>query len=164
MKSVFASTIAVLGLLIAVAAGATPKIGDKSIYNVNLSMGSQSMDGKVTFELTAFDATTDAWSQVTTTEFNGKRNIQQSTMSTKDLLTDAMIDDVLANCAAKGGTAETVTSPAGDLPSCAVPVSNGSGTGTVWVAKVPFGYAKWIANRSDGVVVNGVIESFVPGL
>jgi hypothetical protein len=163
MNFILQSTLAILCLVAAVQAQATPNLGDKSVFTVNLTQGPQSMDGIVTFELTGFEKSTDSWTQITTTEFNGQKDVQKSSMATQDLLTETMIDETLANCGSKGGTVDTVTCAAGTFPACAVPVTNDQGVGTLWVAKVPFGYAKWISKRSDGVIVTGLLQSFARG-
>jgi len=159
------SSLVILTLtLAAVFAEATPALGDKAVFNVKLSKGAQSMTGKVTFELTNYDKAAGTWTQTSTTDFNGQKQTQTETVQTSDLLDDATIDSVLANCAARNGTSETVTTPAGDLPSCAIPISNSQGKGTVWVSKVPFGMSKWILNRTDGITVDSLLESFVAGV
>ncbi|WP_413291448.1 hypothetical protein [Bdellovibrio sp. HCB337] len=144
-------------------AEATPALGDKSEYDVTLAKGGQSMSGTVVFELTNYNKATNSWTQTSTTDFNGQKQTQTETIEAKDLLDDATIDTILGNCAARGGKEETVNSPAGDFASCAVPVTNTDGTGTVWVSKVPFGFSKWVANRKDGITVTGVLKSFQNG-
>jgi hypothetical protein len=163
VKLLVQSTLAIFGLMFALQANATPSVGDKAVFAVNMKMGNQSMDGHVTFELTGYDKATDVWQQQTTMDFNGQTQVQKSTPAGKDLLTDAIIADVLSNCAAKGGTVDSVTAPAGTFQACAVPITNDQGTGTVWVSQVPFGYSKWVANRKDGLVITALLESFVDG-
>ena len=149
--------------LAAVFAEATPALGDRSVFSVKLSKGNQSLNGKVIFELTSYDKSTDSWVQTSTTDFNGQKQTQTDTVATSDLLDDATIDSVIANCAARGGKSETVNAPAGTFPACAVPITNSQGSGTVWVSKVPFGYSKWLLNRTDGVTVDSVLGSFTAG-
>lgn len=164
MKVLAKSSLALLTVTLAsMIAEATPALGDKSVYDVTLAKGGQSMAGTVTFELTNYNKATNSWTQTSTTEFNSQKQTQTETIQGKDLLDDATIDTVLGNCAARGGKTETVTSPAGSFPSCAVPVTNSDGTGTVWVSKVPFGFSKWVANRSDGITVTGVLKSYQNG-
>lgn len=158
------SSLIILSLTFAaVFAEATPSLGDRAVYNVKLSKGSQSVMGKVTFELTSYDKGTDTWVQTSTTDFNGQKQTQTDKIANSDLLDDATIDNVLTNCAARKGTSETVQSPAGNFPSCAVPITTSEATGTVWVSKVPFGYSKWLLNRKDGVTVDSLLESYVDG-
>jgi hypothetical protein len=158
------SSIAILTIgLAAMIAEATPALGDKAVYDVTLTKGTQTVQGLLTFELTSYDKATDMWTQTATTDFNNQKQTQTETLGSKDLMDDFSIDYVLKNCAARNGVSETVTSPAGDFPACAVPVSNSQGSGKVWVAKVPFGYAKWINNRKDGVIVESIIKSFQLG-
>lgn len=163
MKHLLKSSFIVLTLTLAgLSAEATPAVGEKSVFAVNITQGSQTADGTMTLELTAFDAATDSWTMVTTTAFNGQEQRETKSTKTSDLISDAMIDHLLANCVASGGALDTVTSPAGSLPACAMPINDESSTGTLWVSKVPFGYSKWTTRRSDGMVVSGLLQSFTP--
>lgn len=158
------SSLVILSLTFAaVIAEATPAVGDRSVFNVKLSKGTQTLNGQVTFELTNYNKSADSWTQTSTTDFNGQKNTQTDTVATSDLLDDATIDAVLTSCVSRGGKLETVNAPAGDFPSCAMPITNSQGSGTVWVAKVPFGYCKWILNRTDGVTVDSILASYVNG-
>jgi hypothetical protein len=162
MKQLFTTSFIVLALTLAgVAAEATPKVGDKAVYGVTLSNGSQTANGHMTMEITAYDAGTDSWTIVNTTELNGNTQSQTAHQKSADMVNDALIDSMLANCEANGGKNDSVVSPAGTFPSCALPNNDGSSSGTVWVSKVPFGFSKWTSTRSDGMSVNGLIESFV---
>lgn len=164
MKLLAKSGLALLTITLAsMIAEATPALGDKSVYDVTLAKGGQSMVGTVSFELTAYNKSTDSWTQISITDFNGQKRTQTETIEGQDLLDDATIDSILTDCAGRGGKEETIDSPAGSFPSCAVPVVNSDGTGTVWVAKVPFGFSKWIANRTDGIIVTGVLKSYQHG-
>jgi len=158
------SSIAIITIgLAAMIAEATPALGDKAVYDVTLTKGTQTLQGQITFELTSYVKATDMWTQTATTDFNNQKQTQTETLGSKDLMDDVSIDYVLNNCVARGGVSETVNSPSGDFPACVVPVSNSQGSGKVWVAKVPFGYAKWVNNRKDGVIVNSIIKSFQLG-
>lgn len=147
----------------AVIAEATPAVGDRSVFDVTLSKGTQTLSGHVTFELTSYNKSTDSWTQTSTTDFNGQKQTQTDNVASSDLLDDATIDAVMTSCTQRGGKLETVNAPAGNFPSCAMPITNSQGKGTVWVAKVPFGYCKWILNRTDGVKVDSILSSYVNG-
>lgn len=144
-------------------AEATPAVGDRSVFDVTLIRGSQTVTGTVTYELTNFDKAKNTWTQTSTTDFNGQKQTQTESIQAKDLLDDSMIDTILTNCAARGGTPETVTSEAGEFQTCAIPIKNAVGSGRVWIAKLPFGLAKWNTQRRDGVQVTGIIKSFQHG-
>jgi len=164
MNFLIKSVLVILSLTFAaVVAEATPAVGDQSVFNVTLSKGGQSLSGQVTFELTNYDKSADSWSHTTTTDFSGQKQTQTETIASSDLLDDATIDSILANCTVRGGKSETTNTPAGDFPTCALPLNNSQGQGTVWIAKVPFGYCKWILNRTDGVIVDSILASYVNG-
>lgn len=164
MTNLTKSFLIILTVTLAVVfAEATPALGDRSIFAVTLSKGSQSLNGKVTYELTAHDKSTGSWTQTITTDFSGQKQTQTETVKSSDLLDDATIDYVLANCAARGGMPENISVPAGSFNTCSIPVKNKDGSGTYWIAKVPFGFAKWTNLRNDGVMIVGLLESFIHG-
>lgn len=163
MNQLFTSSFVVLALTLAgFAAEATPAIGEKSIFAVNVTKGTQTVNGHMTLELTAYDATTDMWTLVTTTEFNGQTKTKTTPTKSADLINDATIDAVLGNCEGSGGKTDPVVTPTKTYPACAMPINDQTSTGTLWVSKVPFGYSKWMTKRSDGLNVTGVLESTVP--
>jgi hypothetical protein len=163
MKFQMKTGFALLTLTLAVTvAEATPALQDKAVFTVTLEKELQDLTGKATFELTAYDKTSDTWTQTSLTDFAGEQSFQTKSVPAAKLLNDAAIDDILKNCAAKGGKNDIVHSLAGHLPACAMPVSNTDSTGTVWVSKVPFGYSKWVTVK-DGLTTKATIESFVNG-
>lgn len=164
MKFQMKTGLVLLTLTLAVtAAKATPAIQDKAVFSVLLEKEQQDLSGKATFELTAYDKTSDTWTKTSLTDFGGEQSFQTSSVPTAKLMNDAAIDDALKNCVAKGGKNDIVHSVAGHLPACAMPVSNAEGSGTVWISKVPFGYSKWVTVRDDGLTTKATIESFVNG-
>jgi hypothetical protein len=162
MKQLLTTSFIALAITLAgLAAEATPGVGDKSVFAVTLTSGAQNMNGHLTMEITAYDAATDMWTVVTNTEMNGQKQSQTTPTKTADLIADASIDSMLSNCAGSGGKTDSVVSPAGTFPSCAVPISDDQSSGTLWISKVPFGYSKWTTTRKDGLIVAGILESFV---
>ena len=158
------SSLALLTLsLAALIAEATPTIGDRATFDLSMSKSGMSQSGVVTFELTQNDVTAETWTQTSTTEFNGQSKTQTQVVPNNDLMDDFSIDYTLANCRSRGGVDENLKTPAGDFKTCVMPANNAEGTGKVWVAKVPFGYAKWVNLRTDGATVTGVIKSFQNG-
>lgn len=149
--------------LAAVFAEATPAVGDRAVFAMTFTKGSQSLTGKVSYELTAQDKSTDSWTQVVTKDFNGQKQTQVESVKTSDLLDDATINYLLMNCQARGGKLEKISVPAGDFDTCALPISNNEGAGTFWVAKVPFGCAKWTTLRKDGINVTALLEQYQHG-
>ncbi len=164
MKFAAAMTLALLSSITATTAQATPTVGDKAHFSATLSLGKRPiMDGTATFEVVGRQPDNGGWVVNSVTNLSGKIEQKQNLVQESDLLSEAAIDDILANCAAKEGVAEVITVPAGTFQTCAIPKSNDSVTGTVWVAKVPFGYVKGVGKRSDGISINGVLESFSAG-
>lgn len=165
MKFLVQCTIVLLLLIgITLSAEATPTVGDKVRYAVTLTRGTQMAKGALTMELTAYDTSTDSWTQVGTTEFNGQVQTQSDNVKTKDLINDATIESVITNCVAQGGVLEAVQTPSGSVfDSCKLPMQNSKSKGFIWVSRVPFGYSRWEAKRTDGVLVEGLLESFTAG-
>lgn len=164
MKQLLKSSFVVFSLTFAgLAADATPAIGDKSVYDVQLAKGSQKAVGTMTLELTAYDASMDTWTLVTTTSVNGQDRVTTTPTKSENLISDAMIQHVLTNCEGSGGKTDTVSSPAGTFAACAMPLKSDGSTGTLWVSQVPFGYSQWSTTETDGTTVLGLIRSFVAG-
>ncbi|MBK9322544.1 MAG: hypothetical protein IPM97_06260 [Bdellovibrionaceae bacterium] len=164
MKFANVITLALFILFAAPNAKATPVVGDKAVFSATLSLGKRAiMDGTATFVVVGRQPETGNWVVDSITNLSGKIEQKQNLVQEKDLLTEAAIDDILSNCAAKGGVSEVVTVPAGTFQACAVPKSNETVTGTVWVAKVPFGYVKGVGKRNDGISINGVLENYSAG-
>jgi hypothetical protein len=163
MNQLMKSCFVILALTAAgLAADATPAVGEKSVYALDLEKGSQTAKGHMTLELTAYDSTTDLWTLVNTIEINDRKEVKTTPTKSADLINDAMIDRLLGNCEGSGGRTEAVVSPMGTIPACAMPLNSGGSTGTVWISKVPFGYSKFVTQESDGMKVTGVIESYLP--
>ena len=137
IRSVFVLAAA----LVSVSAYAMPTVGDYAAYDVVLPNPNKTV---ISFqqELVAFDATRNEFILRRTQKFPGQaEKVETVPVSTADLLDDATVDSILAYCAGAGGTLQTITVPAGTFNTCPIP-QNRDGSKVVYVAKVPFGFAR----------------------
>lgn len=121
--------------LFAIAAHAAPKVGDVAFFRG--TWGADNISQEVKF--TAWNGS--QFTKVTTTTIGARPPATSSEqVDFNRTASDAAIDDLLRNCAARGGVAETVLVPAGSFPSCKVAASGG---GFVWFGQVPFAVLWW---------------------
>ena len=159
----YKSLVLVAGLTASLSAFAMPKVGDQSVLDVTISQGAQSISGTITNEVTKFDAAAKVYTVHREVKIQGQPDdVEDAATSEDEMVTDDMVNDMLANCAARGGVTEQVTVPAGIFPSCALNLEAEEGIKAkkVWVAKVPFGVAKMVTERADGVTITVALRSF----
>ena len=141
MKFLVISTIA----LFSSAVMASPSVGDSANYV--LAVGGIVIIQKV--ELTAFNPSTQAFTQVETTEFQGQIQKETSQIPASELLSDAQTEQLLANCASYGGALESVVTQFGNLETCAL-TDSGS---IVNIGRVPFGVVQIRSAEVSGQIV-----------
>ena len=77
------------------------------------------------------------------------------------VLDDTTIDAIVANCTSAGGTAQSISVPAGTYNACAMNFDNQDSKGTVWITQVPFGVARVDTTiKENGVQVSALLRSF----
>ena len=159
LRSIFALSIA----LVSASAFATPKVGDFAEYDAVFGLNGQTMNANIKIEITKFDESAKKYTKKQTVRMDSNPTDQSSeeVLSPEEMITDAVIDQVLANCAGQGGALQTITVPAGQFNTCALPVNNAEEEGTVWVAKVPFGMVQLSTKvKSDGRTITAALKSF----
>jgi len=136
MKILFIAAL----LSLSSAALAMPAIGDYARYDGTITQGTSVLAGTVEQEITAQNAQAQYDVKQTQTVQGQGTSSSDTWTNASDLVTDAQIQQVLTYCAQLGGTLQTLTTAAGAINSCAVPLQDQ--TGTAWYAAVPFGLAK----------------------
>lgn len=127
---------------------AYPAINDKAEYQAKYSgAAGGSIDYTQRLEITAFDASKNEFTVKSVQEMNGASQAADQQLTADQIPTEQQVRELLAQCAASGGTPEQVTVPAGTFESCSMPEAN---NGRAWIAAVPFGFVKLIAIDSDG--------------
>jgi putative hemolysin len=140
---------------------AYPTLKDTSVFHgTYTSAAGGSIDFNQTIEVTNFDSASSVYTLKNTVVYNGQTNVQNSEVAADQLLTNAKVANILANCSQMGGTAEAVTLPAGAFNTCKVPQERGS---QIWVADVPFGFVKEIYIDEEGNRSEVELQSFVHG-
>jgi len=130
------SIVLVAALFSSAVAFAMPKVGDYAMINVSLG---GSAIGTLENEVVQFDAAKNQYLLRSTQDLMGQRKSNDTWGAG---VSDQLINDILTNCSAKGGTPQSITVPAGAFATCALPVNSGGSTGTMWVGMVPFGIVK----------------------
>ncbi len=133
-------------MLLSISAMATPKVGDYAEFNLTITNTNGSLPGSFSLEITKFDDASKNYTVKTTVQLQGQDapQVQEDQQAESSFLNDAAIDNVLADCAGAGGTAEQVVVPAGPFNSCKFPQNDDANntTGFVWIAKSSFGFVK----------------------
>jgi hypothetical protein len=125
-------------LVVSTSAFAMPKVGDKALYEGTMKHNGQDMAFTMESVLTAYDAAANRYNQTNTMQMQGETHAESGWVDAVNLLTDAQIDQVLAECAKFGGVSEEVAVKAGRYQTCRL----ANGDGTVSLGKVAFGIVK----------------------
>jgi hypothetical protein len=149
-------------LVFAALSHATPKMGDFASYQLEMSSREHNLSVIIDKEILSFDASQNSYlvRQTMTQEGNPPESLEENTPADQ-MITDEMIDSILVNCGSTGGSLQSVTVPAGTFNTCAMPIDNESESGTVWIAKVPFGFVQLqTTSKSEGVTTRATLRSF----
>jgi len=115
----------------------TPQVGDRAqLKHVTISNHADNT-ANVTFEITEYNPAMNQY-KVTQTFRSGtlaKPVIKENWVDPEKLLTNADMDQILADCANNGGTLEKITVKAGEFDTCRVV----NGVKITHYGKVPFG-------------------------
>ncbi|HEY8279907.1 MAG TPA: hypothetical protein VIH99_09800 [Bdellovibrionota bacterium] len=141
-----ASILTTAGLFVAISASAMPNVGDQAVYDVTSTQGGQSTKFAYVMEIVSYDAAANKFLQQNKYQIPGQpERVETEWKDASEYVSDATVDDVLANCRDYGGTPQTIKVPAGTFPTCKLPVSDQKRlqiAGSMWVAKVSFGIAR----------------------
>ncbi|NUM87952.1 MAG: hypothetical protein HUU37_01995 [Bdellovibrionales bacterium] len=150
MKFVFA----LIAALVAAPGFAAPVVGEKAVFDVELKLGANAVNGTLALEIIQVEA--DKFSIRTTVAFDGQEpNVKEEERGMADYADPVQVEQIIANCAAVGGSPEKVTVPAGEFDTCKISqVGEGAAT-EVWVARVPFANAQY---REVRMTENGMME------
>lgn len=129
--------------LVATAAMAFPAVKDKAVFTgIYAGAAGGQIDFTQTLELTKFDTATGKFTLSNTFALqNGQVQSQEAEVDGAQLMTNARVAEILAQCATVGGTLADTVVPAGTFKTCAVPTQRG---GTTWIGDAPFGFVKEI--------------------
>jgi hypothetical protein len=167
MKNFFLTlslSTAVAVILAANYAQAMPTLGDDVVFSsVQVNSGTVTT-GTFEMKLVSYDSTSGKWTEKQTTTVNGVAKDENQQIPTSALLTDANVALILTNCTTMSGTLQTVTVPAGNYSTCALPSNSDFSNGTLWVAKgVVFGIVQEDFTQADGTHTVLQLASQTPG-
>lgn len=155
MKTVF---MTLASLLVTASAFAMPAVGDHALYNVTISQGGQSANGTLETTITALN--NGQYNVESKVNIGGQSQVQNDQKAASDLLSDAVLAQVMSNCAQYGGKMESVTVAAGTFNACALPAQDQGSTGFTWVAQVAFGIVKYDVTDANGQTTHAELQSF----
>jgi hypothetical protein len=155
MKTIFMSLVS---MLFAATAFAMPAVGDNAVYNVTISQGGQSVAGTLESTITAANGGT--YTVESKINLGGQSQVQNDQRSEQEMVSDALVGQIMGNCAQYGGKLESVTVPAGTFNACALPADPQDVTGYTWVAQVAFGVVKVDTTNTQGQRTYGELKSF----
>lgn len=138
------------GLLVAGSAMAMPSAGDLAIFDFTSTKEDEVVVGTFQRQLIAYHSDTDAFEERVSVVANGQSFSSAGQLPAKDLLTDAMLEQILSQCSAIGGSNETITVPAGTFQTCAMNSNSENGSGMVWLGAASFGLVKSDFTSNDG--------------
>jgi hypothetical protein len=122
---------------------AMPAVGDDVIFSSVGATTGTTTTGTFEMKLASYDSNSGKWLEKQITTQNGVSKDQNQQIPTSALLTDSNVALILANCAVMKGTLQTITVPAGNFSTCAIPSTSEFSNGTLWIAKgVVFGIAQ----------------------
>lgn len=162
----FLSTlIGFMALLAASTSSAYPSVNDKALYSGTYTNKTTSTPVSVQVELITYDPSKKLFTQKTITTINGQDSSDVREINSQDMMSPAVIQPILNNCSAHGGTPEILKTGAGTFDTCAMSVESENESGIYWVADVPFGFAKVVTyDKVDGGSTVLMLETFITGV
>ena len=136
------SVLSVLCLAVSASAFAMPAVGDVALFDLAATVNGNQYNGTVEISLTEFNAANQQYHEKQVLNIAGQNQVQDQWVESKNLPTEALINAVLGNCAAYGGTSEKITVPAGAFDTCVMPFNDNGHTGKSWIGQTVFGVVK----------------------
>jgi hypothetical protein len=143
-------------------AHATPKVGDTAVYDVKLGLNDQSAEGVLQVELAQFDMAKNAYLERQSFTLQGRApETSESWKTSEEYLSDSVIEQLLANCQARGGLAQKIYVGAGEFSTCAVAFDTDDSKGVLWIGQAPFGIVKSdIVRKDNGMTISNSLRSY----
>ena len=133
---------------------ASPSVGDSASYE--LTANGTPLIQKV--ELTAFNPSTQTYTQLETIEYLGQVQTQSTEVQANEIISDAQIEQVLTSCQALGGVPEIVATKIGNIETCALSNAKLNAGEIINIGRVPFGIVQIQSSQ-----ISGKIFSFKKG-
>jgi len=130
-------------LFAAITVHANPKVGTFAKYDTVLSKGDKQVVAAISLELVRYDAAAKKYTQKVTFERAGAApQIEEVQVEEANLLTPAVVASILTDCVKEGGKLEKLTTPAGQIDTCALTYDDAEEAGTVWIGRSAYGIVK----------------------
>lgn len=159
------SFICFMAFLAASTSFAYPSINDKALYSGTYTDKTTSSPVSVQVELITYDPSKKLFTQKTISTINGQAKNDVREIDSQDMMSPAVIQPILNNCSAHGGTPEILKTGAGTFDTCAMSVETETESGIYWLADVPFGLAKIVNyDKVTGGSTVLMLETFIRGV
>lgn len=142
---------------------AYPKVGDKAQYKGTLTQGTTpATELVVDKEVLLFNDLAKKWIVKVDETMNGSTKTELVDVDDAKMYTPAMYQQVMAQCVAKGGTVEAITTPAGNFNTCHGKMMEPDGDWKeAWIGDVPFGIVKMNKfDAEDNETISVELQSF----
>jgi hypothetical protein len=143
------------GALTSTTSQAMPAVGDSASYIGTYSGGKYTQEQS----LVSFNTLTKQFTQHTVQADEGKSpQSYNMEVDAESLPSEANMGDLLGHCEAQSGVRERIHVIAGTFDTCKLP--QGSGSGWVWMAMIPFGLVKADSQSRSGEQSKMELTSF----
>lgn len=139
-----------------------PSVGDFAEYSGKVEESNKVFNFIQQVELISVDDK-EVYTKQTTTLYDGQNPIVNTTaVSKKDLVSTGYVQQTISNCNFMGGTLDKIrTESLGYFQTCRTDSKTTSGFRVLWVADIPFGYAKTrITSKGDPSVMTLEIKRY----
>ncbi len=147
--------VTIASALLSISAFAAPKVGD----TVTMEGSMAGIPVTIVESIISYNANTDVFVVRQSQTMGTQTQTVEQNAPSQNIMSEETGAMVVANCAAMGGSLETINVKAGAFNACKLPID---ATSTVWVASVPFGMVRMDATSPDGNLSVG-LSSFSRG-
>ncbi len=121
---------------------AYPAIGDFSVMQGTYTKAGKTSALTIEQKIVDYNAGLLEFTVVESQDVDGQVSTASATVPRKNLISQGQAQYLLLNCAAYGGSPETITVAAGTFKTCAMLINDSVHDGMTWVGDVEFGVVK----------------------
>ena len=149
--SLFSALFLMAGILFAgVAEAAYPAVGNIARYITDDSlMGTYEQESEI-FKYEPITATEGRFRIRQTHFLSHGEDVTVAVQNSSQMLSTEIVARYLTYCAGMNGVLQTITVPAGTFKTCRITITGESYINEVYIADVPFGWAKMEFNSTNG--------------
>jgi hypothetical protein len=148
--------------LVPTLAFAEVKVGTGATFDVTMANEKkEELKGALVIEVTDYNEENKSFEVTQALNMGGEPQVQKDWNLKSELdQAEKEVAELVANCAAMGGTPEKLTTAMGELDTCKAVEDSEQSTDTTWYANVPFFTAQYSSvNKENGTSVSFTIKS-----